>query len=83
MMSVCTKSTLKICSWNVGGIHNPIKRKKCFLKKEQVHIALLQETHLSADEHLKLKRDWVGQVFSSSFTSKSRVLASSGRVLPF
>ncbi len=36
------KPTLKICSWNVRGIHNPIKRKKkilSFLKKEHVHIA--------------------------------------------
>lgn len=70
----CDRSALKICSWNVGGVHNPIKRKKMlsFLKKEQVHVALLQETHLSNNEHLKLKCDWVGQVFNSSFTSKSR-----------
>ena len=70
------RPTLKMCSWNVGGVHNPIKRKKILssLKKEHVHIALLQETH-PANEHLKLKRDWVGQVFSSSFTSKSRGVA--------
>ena len=68
------RPTLKLCSWNVRGIHNPIKRKKIlsFLKKEHVHIALLQETHLTPSEHLKFKRDWVGQVYSSSFTSKSR-----------
>lgn len=46
-----------------------------FLKRENVHVALLQETHLSPQEHLKLKRDWVSQVFSSSFTSKSRGVA--------
>lgn len=51
MTSDSTKPALKICSWNVGGIHNPIKRKKIlsFLKKEGAHIALLQETHLSAN----------------------------------
>lgn len=53
----------------MGGIHNPIK------KKEHVHEALLQETHPSSNEHLELKRDWVGQMFSSSFTSKSRGVA--------
>lgn len=70
-------SELNVCTWNVGGIHNPIKRRKIlsFLKKEKVHVALLQETHLTSQEHLKLKRDWVGQVFSSSFTSKSRGVA--------
>uniref|UniRef100_A0AAQ6AKY8 Reverse transcriptase domain-containing protein n=1 Tax=Amphiprion ocellaris TaxID=80972 RepID=A0AAQ6AKY8_AMPOC len=70
-------TSLKVCSWNVGGIHSPIKRKKIlnYLKKENIHVALLQETHLTSDEHLKLKRDWVGQVFYSSFTSRSRGVA--------
>lgn len=43
-----TKPTLKICNCNVGGIHNPIKRKKClsFLKKEQVHSSYKKHTYL-------------------------------------
>lgn len=51
-----------------------MKRKKILtsLKKEGVEIALLQETHLKDQEHLKLKRDWVGQMFFSSYTSNSR-----------
>lgn len=61
----------------MGGIHNPIKREKIlsFLKKENVHVALLHETHMTPQEHLKLKRDWVGHMFSSSFTSKSHEVA--------
>ncbi|KAF7704191.1 hypothetical protein HF521_021263, partial [Silurus meridionalis] len=68
------KSIINICSWNVKGVQNPVKRKKIlnYLKKEQIHIAFLQETHLTDSEHIQLKRDWVGQVYGSSFTSKSR-----------
>lgn len=70
----CDKPVLKVCSWKVKGIHNPVKRRKirCFLKKEHVHIAFLQETHLSQAKHSKVTRDLVGQVFSSCFTSNSR-----------
>ncbi len=40
------------------GRSNPVKRKKIlnYLKKEQIHIAFLQETHLTDSEHIKLKR---------------------------
>lgn len=70
-------AALKVCSWNVHGIHNPIKRKKilCYLKKEKVQIAMLQETHLTDSEHLKLKKDWVGQVYYASFNSRRRGVA--------
>ncbi len=66
----------KLCSWNVRGVHHPLQRKKklTFLRNEGVKIALLQETHLKDIEHMKLKQDWVGQVFFSSFTSNSRAV---------
>lgn len=60
---------LNLITYNVKGINNPIKRKKIFgqLKKLQCSIALLQETHLTEIEHQKLKREWVDQVYSSSY----------------
>lgn len=77
---------IKLCTWNVRGIHHPVKRKKILtsLKKEGVEIALLQETHLEDQEHLKLKRDWVGEAFFSSYTSNSRgVCILINKKLPF
>lgn len=71
-------TTIRLCSWNVHGIQGPIKRKKIlnyFLKKEKIQTALIQETHLNDKEHSKLKRDWLGLVYYSSFTSKSRGVA--------
>ena len=61
---------LNCVSWNVKGINTPIKRN--YLKKLSTSIAFIQETHLTDVEHLKLRRDWVGHVFFSSFTSYAR-----------
>lgn len=70
-------SKLRLCTWNVRGIHNPIKRRKIltFLKNEHIDIALLQETHLDDVEHLKLRQGGFEQAFFSSFTSRSRGVA--------
>lgn len=70
-------NSIKFCTFNAKGIHHPIKRKKIlsFLKKDKVQIAFLQETHLVYEEHMKLKWDWVGQAYYSSFTSNSRGFA--------
>lgn len=70
-------SNTKIITLNVKGINHVVKRRKILsmLKKDKVQVALLQETHLTDLEHLKLKRDWVGQIYYSSFNSKSRGVA--------
>lgn len=67
-------NSILTCSWNIKGCKHPIKGNKIlsYLKKEKVAIGLLQETHLTKAEHSKLKRNWVGQVFSASYNSKSR-----------
>lgn len=46
-----------------------------FLKKEDVSIAFLQETHLEDKDNAKLQRNWVGQVFTTSYSSFSRGVA--------
>lgn len=50
---------MKIASYNVNGILNPIKRFKILGKKRKkwVKLALLQETRLCEKEHEKLKRN--------------------------
>lgn len=70
-------SDIKIISLNLKGINHVNKRQKIilYLKREQAETALLQETHLTDTEHLKLRQGWVGQVFSSSFNSHSRGVA--------
>lgn len=65
---------IKISSYNVNGLLNPIKRSKILnkMKKEGVGVALLQETHLTEKEHDKLKRNGFTQVYASSYKSGHR-----------
>ena len=68
---------IKILSFNVNGINNPIKRKRILnkLKKEQGDILLLQETHLTKEQHTKLENLTTSHVFSSSYSSARRGVA--------
>lgn len=76
---------LNLVSYNVHGLNHPIKRKKILnqLKKSHCSIALLQETHLSNSEHLKLRRDWVGLVYGASHGKKRGVAILINRTLAF
>lgn len=71
-------SDLNIISQNVNGLNNCIKRNKILqqLKKEKGDILLLQETHLTQEEHRKLGRISNAQVFSSSYSSSRRGVAT-------
>lgn len=71
---------------NVKGINHCIKRKHIinYLKHHQIDIALLQETYLNDTEYAKLKQGVYYQVFYSSFTSRSRGVATLiSRKIPF
>lgn len=76
---------LIVVSYNVHGLNPPIKRKSVFnqLKKMQCSIALLQETHLSESEHIKLRREWVNLVYSASNGKKRGVAILINRNLAF
>lgn len=67
-------NTLNCISYNINGLNHPIERKKILnqLKKCKCSIAFLQETHLNVNEHKKLRRDWVGQVYSASCESTKK-----------
>lgn len=67
-------SKIKVASYNVNGLGNPIKRNKVMskMKKEGVGVLFLQETHFSDKEHVKLKRSGYNKEFSSSYKSGHR-----------
>lgn len=65
---------IRLASYNVNGVLNPIKRDKILnkMKKDRVGILFLQETHLTENEHEKLKRKGYNQIFSASYKSGHR-----------
>ena len=69
-----SKNCIKVASYNVNGVLNPIKRSKITskMKKEGVGVILLQETHLTEKEHAKLTRNGYNQIFSASYKSGRR-----------
>lgn len=77
MMSADSHRGLCLISWNVKGLNNPAKRKKClsFLRSKNCDVAFLQETHLTVAEIKKLGVGWVGYIHTSSGSTKSRGVA--------
>uniref|UniRef100_A0A3P8NW59 L1 transposable element RRM domain-containing protein n=1 Tax=Astatotilapia calliptera TaxID=8154 RepID=A0A3P8NW59_ASTCA len=60
------------------------RKRKESANKDLTHIAFLQETHLTDDEHRKYCREWVGQIFFSSYsTNKRGVITLIHKNLPF
>lgn len=50
--------SLKIASFNINGILNPVRRGKILpqLRKDKIQVAFLQESHLNDSEHAKLNK---------------------------
>ena len=65
---------IRFLSWNIRGIHNPVKRSRVFahMKTLGSDVIFLQETHLRSSECSKLKRAWIGQLFCSKNEDRVR-----------
>lgn len=73
-MRTGSRNDIKVASYNVNGVLNPVKRSKIMskMKKEGVGVIMLQETHLTEIEHVKLKRSGYNQIFSASYKKGHR-----------
>ena len=60
-----------ICTFNVKGLNNKIKRNQVFtyLKQQQFSICLLQETHLTTNNKNIYEVEWGGISFFSGTRS--------------
>ena len=64
-------------SWNVKGLGHPIKRAKVFthLKSLSSDLVFLQETYIRPSEQSRLRCNWAGHIFQSTFSSKAHGVA--------
>lgn len=77
---------IRFVSLNCNGLNNPIKRSKVlhYLRHLDAQIIYLQETGLRNVDSPTLKKNWIGQVYLSSFSSRSRGVAILlHRAIPF
>ena len=64
-------------SWNVRGLNSPVKRTKCleFLKRNEISIALIQETHLKTTDVHRFQNRFYKCVVHSSAANKTKGVA--------
>lgn len=67
-------ANLNICSLNVRGLRNKIKRKTLFYKfsKERYDIICLQETYITHNDIIQWELEWGGKIFYSTATNHSK-----------
>lgn len=68
---------IRFTSMNCKGLNNPVKHSKVlhYSRHPDAHVIYLQETHLRDTDNIRQKRSWVGKVYFSSFSCKSRGVA--------
>ena len=68
---------LKICSINVRGLADAVKRIDLFnwLKKKQFSIYCLQDVHICQKNLKKFREDWGSEILFSGISSESRGVA--------
>ena len=79
-------SDLQFTPWNVRGLNKIVKLKQVMNRLWQLKakIIVLQETHLTSEDVIRVRRRWPGQVFSASFSSNSRgVITLIHKSVPF
>ena len=61
--------SVNICSLNVRGLRDSIKRRKLFLwlRRKQFDIILLQETHSTKNDEILWGNEWGGKVIFTYF----------------
>ena len=74
---MASNQLFKISSWNVRGLGRLVKLKQVMTRLKHLgsKIVLLQETHLTSGEVIRLRRRWQGQVFVANFSSHARGVA--------
>ena len=78
-MSIMGSRSLKIISLNVNGLSNPVKRSRVLakLRRDKSQVIFLQETHMSNQEHEKLKKfGYLNLFFCSCKNSRRRGVAT-------
>lgn len=67
-------SSFRFISWNVRGVGNATKANKIMTHLQQLKgdVFFLQETHLRNKEIMRLKRNWIGNMYHSKFNAKAR-----------
>jgi len=70
-------SKVRIGSMNARGLADPVKRRDVFewLKRKDLEIVCLQDTHLKGEQIKKYEDEWGGKCILNTYTSESRGVA--------